>query len=208
MSAVADTEGGDVNRLTVEHLEALRGAVYRQASPVSLCRDLAEAGFLHPFKIENLEDPEEHHRVFVSSLCPTEAAVEELKLLGEPKVVADARIRLQERAQRELDAALSQEEQIAWVERAYAVYPQAISVGYAQRNVIAALSLISNARTRLRKNTLDLKDALDAFDGMRRAVAAGDGLPEPRSVAELIYAALAGDAMAAAELRSNLGVPG
>jgi hypothetical protein len=182
--------------------------VYQQASPVALCQDLAEAGFLHPFKLENREDPEEYHRVLASSLCPTEAAVEAIKLLGEPKVVADAVIRLHERAQREVDAALSQEEQIAWVERAYAVYPQAIPVGYARRNDIAPLSLISNARIRLRKSALDLKDALYAFDGMRRAVAAGDGLPEPRSVADLIHDALAGDAKAAAELRLNLGAQG
>jgi len=197
-----------VSRLSVEHLEALRSAVYQQASPVALCQDLAEAGFLHPFKLENREDPEEYHRVLASSLCPTEAAVEAIKLLGEPKVVADAVIRLHERAQREVDAALSQEEQIAWVERAYAVYPQAIPVGYARRNDIAPLSLISNARIRLRKSALDLKDALYAFDGMRRAVAAGDGLPEPRSVADLIHDALAGDAKAAAELRLNLGAQG
>ena len=197
-----------MSRLSVEHLEALRSAVYQQASPVALCQDLAEAGFLHPFKLENREDPEEYHRVLASSLCPTEAAVEAIKLLGEPKVVADAVIRLHERAQREVDAALSQEEQIAWVERAYAVYPQAIPVGYARRNDIAPLSLISNARIRLRKSALDLKDALDAFDGMRRAVAAGDGLPEPRSVADLIHDALASPAKAAAELRLNLGAQG
>ena len=197
-----------MSRLSVEHLEALRSAVYQQASPVALCQDLAEAGLLHPFKLENREDPEEYHRVLASSLCPTEAAVEELKLLGEPKVVADAVIRLQERAQREVDAELSQEEQAAWVERAYTAYPQAIRFGYAQRNDIAALPLISNARVRLRKSALDLKDALDAFDGMRRAVAAGDGLPEPRSVADLIHDALAGDAKAAAELKLNLGVTG
>lgn len=199
-----------MSRLTVEHLEALRGAVYQQASPVSLCRNLAEAGFLHPFKLVNLEDPEEYHIVLASTLCPTEAAVEALKLLGDPKVVADAVIRLQERTQREVDAILPTEEKVAWVERAYAVYPQAISFGYAQRNNSAPLPLaiISSARTRLRKSAQNVKVALDDFEGMRRAVAAGDGLPEPRSVVDLIHDALAGDAKAVAELRSNLGLQG
>lgn len=190
----------------MEHLEALRNAVYQQASPVTLLQDLVEAGFLHPFKLENLEDPEEYHRVWSASLYPTEAAVEALKLLGEPKVVAYAVLRLQERAQRKVDSELSREEQVAWIERAYTAYPQAIPFGYYQRNEIAALPLISNARTRLRKSALDLKEAMDAFDGMRRAVAAGDELPEPRPVVDLIHDALAGDASAVAELRVVLGV--